>query len=116
MPGWFDGSWAYHGDDGVLFIESGNGVAPTPDSGAPGEFGAGDVVGACLNLETGEGFCTLNGKKMNMGNASEWTKFKVVKMYPCVGVYTEEEGVGLHFVVNFGASSNHPFMYTGPFY
>ncbi|KAH6970509.1 ankyrin repeat-containing domain protein [Ilyonectria sp. MPI-CAGE-AT-0026] len=116
MPGWFDGSWAYHGDDGKLFIESGYGAVPTPDFGAPGEFGADDVVGACLNLETGEGFCTLNGKKMNMGYASERTKFKVVKMYPCVGVDTKDEGVGLQFVVNLGASSNHPFMYTGPFY
>ncbi|KAH7146763.1 ankyrin repeat-containing domain protein, partial [Dactylonectria estremocensis] len=115
MPGWFDGSWAYRGDDGMLFIESGRGVAPAPDFGAPGEFGAGDVVGACLNLETGEGFCTLNGKKMNMGYASERTKFKVVKMYPCVRVDTEEEGVGLHFVVNFRASSTNPFIYTGPF-
>ncbi|KAI7771477.1 hypothetical protein LZL87_010917 [Fusarium oxysporum] len=65
--GWFDGSWAYHGEDGKLFIESGYGVVPTLDFGAPGEFGAGDVVDACLNLEMGEGFCTLNGSKMNMG-------------------------------------------------
>ncbi|KAK7422447.1 hypothetical protein QQZ08_009499 [Neonectria magnoliae] len=81
MPGWFDGSWAYHGDNGKLFIGSDyEGVVPTPDFGAPGEFSAGDVVGACLNLETGEGFCTLNGKKMNMGNASKRMKFKVVKI------------------------------------
>ncbi|KAH7201232.1 hypothetical protein DER44DRAFT_827856 [Fusarium oxysporum] len=89
MPGWFDGSWAYHGDDGKLFIESGYGVVSTPDFGAPGEFGAGDVVDACLNLEMGEGFCTLNGNKMNMGYASERTKFKVVKMYPCIGIHTK---------------------------
>ncbi|KAH7134452.1 hypothetical protein EDB81DRAFT_762752 [Dactylonectria macrodidyma] len=94
MPGWFDRSWAYHGDNGMLFIESGYGAVPTPDFGAPGEFGASDVVGACLNLETGEGFCTLNGKKINMGNSSERTKFKVAKMYPCVRVDTEEDSPG----------------------
>lgn len=67
MPGWFDGSWAYHGDDGKLFIGQGRGEALTPDFGASGKFGAGDVVGTCLNLETGEGFCILNGKGLNMG-------------------------------------------------
>ena len=66
MPGWFKGSWAYHGDDGLLFVE-GDYRSPSPDFGARGQFGAGDTAGVYLNLETGEAFCTRNGRMMKMG-------------------------------------------------
>ena len=33
-------------------------------------------------------------------------------MFPCVGIDTTEEGVGLEFVINFGSSKDHPFKYT----
>lgn len=67
MPGWYAGSWGYHGDDGELFIEVGQGDIPTEDFGEAGTFGKGDVAGVYLHMETGEGFCTLNGKKLKMG-------------------------------------------------
>jgi len=55
MPGWKRGSWAYHGDDGQLFLENGRGR----------EFGdlyrAGDVVGCGANIDTDELFFTRNG-------------------------------------------------------
>ena len=70
MPGWYKGSWGYHGDDGKLFIENGYGVEPSEDFGAPGTFCAGDVVGVGLNMNTGTGFCTRNGKKLAMGKLS----------------------------------------------
>ncbi|KAK7420800.1 hypothetical protein QQX98_002604 [Neonectria punicea] len=115
MPGWFTGSWGYHGDDGYFFIESGQGFAPTGDFGPSAAYAAGDVAGVGMNLETGEGFCTLNGKRRDVGPAFEGGKFKFGKWYPCVGVDAEEEGVGLHFVVNFDGSDRHPFKYAGPF-
>ena len=44
QPGWDVGSCAYHGDDGMLFHESGNGKQPGP------LFGAGDIVGCGLDV------------------------------------------------------------------
>lgn len=38
-------------------------------------------------------------------------KFKGRKMYPCVGIDTTEDGVGLEFTINFGNSKDHPFVY-----
>ncbi|KAM6516370.1 hypothetical protein FALCPG4_014554 [Fusarium falciforme] len=113
MPGWFKGSWGYHGDDGKLFIESA-GAIPSSDFGDSGKFKSGDV---CLNVNTGQGFCTRNGKKLNMGNALEGHEksFKYGKRYPCVGFDVQEEGVELHFRVNFDGSGSHPFKYQGPF-
>jgi hypothetical protein len=67
MPGSFRGSWAYHGDDGELFIENEDGSAPSRDFGDAGTYSAGDVVGVGLDLETGEGFCTLNGERRDVG-------------------------------------------------
>ncbi|KAI8655590.1 Protein SSH4 [Fusarium keratoplasticum] len=71
MPGWFKGSWGYHGDNGKLFIESRTGATPSSDFADSGKLKSGDVVGVCLNVNTGQGFCTRNGKKLNMGNAFE---------------------------------------------
>ncbi|KAF5012140.1 hypothetical protein FDECE_1789 [Fusarium decemcellulare] len=117
LPGWFQRSWGYHGDDGGLFIESGSRHSPSPDFGPAGMFGSGDVVGACLNMETGQGFCTRNGRRLNMGNAlqSPNERLRYGKLYPCVGFYVNERGVGLHFIVNFDGSDRHPFKYQGSF-
>ncbi|KAJ3457220.1 hypothetical protein MRS44_014361 [Fusarium solani] len=137
LPGWFKGSWGYHGGDGALFIESGTEqTIPSSDFGDSGKFKSGDVVGVCLNVDTGQGFCTRNGKKLNMGklpaqrceilihranstigNAFEERdeRFRYGKMYPCVGFNITEEGMGLYFSVNFNGSGNHPFKYKGPF-
>lgn len=67
MPGWCKGSWGYHGDDGCLFIAGGDGKRPTADFGDSGRFHSGDTVGCGLDMKTGEGFCTLNGKRLDMG-------------------------------------------------
>jgi hypothetical protein len=74
MPGWYRVSWAYHGDDGALFVNvnaSQNvpawGEIPSDNFGAKGEFGVNDTAGVGWNIETGEGFVTLNGKRRDVG-------------------------------------------------
>jgi hypothetical protein len=71
MPGWHRFSWAYHGDDGRLFINNADermpSAIPSPDFGIRGKFSAVEVVGVGLNLETGEGFVTLNGERRDVG-------------------------------------------------
>lgn len=66
MPGWNFGSWAWHGDTGELYIEDGQGVLfAEPELSHP--FKAGDVAGIGLDFETGQGFCTLNGHRLGLG-------------------------------------------------
>lgn len=134
--GWFQRSWAYHGDDGNLFIESGNGVVPSDDFGSAGIYSKGDIVGAGLNMKTGQGFCTLNGTRLDMGeyprdlklwllkstnkitgNAFDLPdeRFLFGKLYPCVGFDSSDDGVGLRFLVNLDKSADHPFKFQRPF-
>ncbi|KIL90085.1 hypothetical protein FAVG1_06823 [Fusarium avenaceum] len=116
-PGWFTQSWAYHGDDGGLFIESGSAVVPSDDFGVSGTFGEGDTVGAGLDMTTGQGFCTLNGTRLNMGKAFEPRdeRFLFGKLYPCVGFDLTEGGIGLCLRVNLDQSIGHPSKYPRPF-
>ncbi|KAF7540966.1 hypothetical protein G7054_g967 [Neopestalotiopsis clavispora] len=116
MPGWFEGSWGFHGDDGLMFVESGFvGYTPSSDFGEAAKFGRGHIVGAHLNMQTGHVFCTLNGNRLNMGDEvkqhSESLRFG--KLYPCIGLDLTAEGVGLRFKVNFDGSASHPFKYKG---
>ncbi|KAM7212774.1 Ankyrin repeat-containing domain protein [Rhypophila decipiens] len=93
MPGWFKGSWAYHADDGQIFIESGQHIRTVSrDFGPRGQFGAGDTAGVYLNLNTGEAFYTLNGKKLDMGPSFVLKNLTRGKVYPCVGVDTTQAG------------------------
>ncbi|KAF6520633.1 hypothetical protein HZS61_014891 [Fusarium oxysporum f. sp. conglutinans] len=116
MPGWFERSWAYHVDDGRFFINSDDSF-PSSDFGDRGLFGSYFVLGACLNMKTGQGFCTRNGKRLDMGGAfsSPDERFSYGKLYPCVGFDVSSEGVGLDFEVNFDGSGQHAFEYKGPF-
>jgi hypothetical protein len=56
MPGWGIWSWAHHGDDGKLFLETGSG------SSYGDTFGTGDVVGCGSDITKDELFFTKNGK------------------------------------------------------
>lgn len=75
MPGWYRFSWAYHGDDGALFVNARPdyfpvwSAEPSDDFGSDGEFGSTNTAGVGLNLETGEGFVTLNGERRDVGKS-----------------------------------------------
>jgi hypothetical protein len=55
MPGWKKGSWAYHGDDGKLFLGKGQGVE------FGDTYGLGDVIGCGSDIDKDEFFFTKNG-------------------------------------------------------
>lgn len=55
MPGWKKGSWAYHGDDGKLYLEQGQGVR------FGDTYGASDVLGCGSDVDKDEFFFTKNG-------------------------------------------------------
>lgn len=118
MPGLDAGSWAWHGDDGALFIESVSKLSIwSYESLRP--FKMGDVAGVGLDFETGQPFCTLNGTRLSMGHSLKKVQdrnFHLGKLYPCVGFQVGKAGQGLHFEVNFGGSpTDHPFRYKGPY-
>ncbi|KAG5779917.1 hypothetical protein H9Q73_006445 [Fusarium xylarioides] len=63
LPGWHEGSWAYHGDDGELYVEEGWSTSREGDQA----FDVGDVVGCGMNFETGKGYRTKNGVLLDSG-------------------------------------------------
>ncbi|RIB21383.1 concanavalin A-like lectin/glucanase domain-containing protein [Gigaspora rosea] len=87
MPGWDDGSWGYHGDDGKSFC-SGDYHHYGP------LFSTGDTIGCCLNFKNNTVFYTKNG--ISLGIA-----FRNLKgtLYPCVGLRSQ----GGSIEVNFGS-------------
>jgi Ran-binding protein 9/10 len=54
MPGWDNGSWSYHGDNGKLYSESGEGTPYGPT------YGTGDTVGCGIDFQKRELFFTKN--------------------------------------------------------
>ncbi|RIB20088.1 concanavalin A-like lectin/glucanase domain-containing protein [Gigaspora rosea] len=60
FPGWYDGSWGYHGDDGNFYCCSGSGNPYGP------LFSTGDTIGCYLNFKNNNVFYTKNG--INLGS------------------------------------------------
>ena len=58
MPGWKKGSWAYHGDDGKLFMNGDQGVQ------FGDTYGVGDVIGCGSDMDKDEFFFTKNGTRV----------------------------------------------------
>jgi hypothetical protein len=130
--GMIEGSWAYHADDGELYVKALGQESGNSNSRDTEEFGEGDIVGCGLNMETGEGYRTFNGKRLDsgeyctpyfpqdanfdrvIGNAFDDHKFKKGKIYPCVGFRNDKDGNGLHVRVVLKQSKEHKFMYKGP--
>lgn len=76
MPGWENGSYAYHGDDGLLFRQTGVAGAQYGP-----KYGTDDVIGCCWDQVDGAVFFTLNGKALG-------TAFYNLSgsLYPTVGM------------------------------
>ncbi|KAI5861398.1 ankyrin repeat-containing domain protein [Durotheca rogersii] len=112
MPGFDTGSWAFHGDDGIVFLEGRD--ITTGDLGLKSVFRVGDIVGCGMDTESGDFFCVRNGNRLNLGDISfDTRKFTYSKLYPCIGVGMENDSVGLQIRVNLG-SDKHPFKYQVP--
>ena len=58
MPGWSQGSWGYHGDDGKMFIGNPIGITYGPT------YGTGDTVGCGVDFMSRSVFFTKNGEKL----------------------------------------------------
>lgn len=89
MPGWESGSYAYHGDDGLLFRQTGvAGAAYGP------KYGTDDFIGCCWDLVENVVFFTKNGK--NLGTAF---RDLTGTLYPTIGM----QSMGGHVKANFGS-------------
>ncbi|RIB09568.1 concanavalin A-like lectin/glucanase domain-containing protein, partial [Gigaspora rosea] len=97
MPGWDDGSWGYHGDDGKLYCSSGSGNPYGP------LFSTGDTIGCCLNFTNNTVFYTKNG--VSLGSYCKAYNLHLI-LYPCVGLSSQ----GGYIEVNFGSRK---FKFTG---
>eukprot|EP01119_Soliformovum_irregulare_P010328 TRINITY_DN2538_c2_g1_i2.p1 TRINITY_DN2538_c2_g1~~TRINITY_DN2538_c2_g1_i2.p1 ORF type:complete len:2760 (-),score=753.14 TRINITY_DN2538_c2_g1_i2:11-8005(-) len=91
MPGWYNGSYGYHGDDGCKFSYrlEGKGEAYGPC------FVKDDVIGCGWNSKEGTVFYTKNGRYLGTAFRNVYGRF-----YPAVGVNSR----GAQINVNFGQS------------
>lgn len=87
MPGWENGSYAYHGDDGLLFRSTG--VAGVPYG--PG-YGTGDVIGCCWDVVDNVVFFTKNGKNLGVAFRNLNGQY-----YPTVGMQSTGGGIDANF-------------------
>jgi hypothetical protein len=58
IPGWEPGSWAYHSDDGNLFLSRASGMK------FGDTYGVGDVIGCGSDMDKDELFFTKNGTRV----------------------------------------------------
>lgn len=92
MPGWYQGSWGFHSDDGEFFNGDRGFMQFRPRYGST--FGANDVVGCGVDYGSDQLFFTLNGHCL--GPAS---KAPLGKLFAAIGI---RKGGRVSF--NFGAS------------
>ena len=96
LPGWESESWAYHGDDGKMFLgENGSGRTYGPT------FTANDVIGCGVNFVTGCAFFTKNG--VDLGVA--FRDLRNIRPFPSVGM---KKHSGAWISANFGQK---PFVF-----
>ena len=87
MPGWDPGSYAYHGDDGMLFRQTGMaGTTYGP------KYSTDDVIGCCWDLVQNRVFFTKNGQ--NLGVA-----FNSIhgELFPTIGMQSRQGKIKANF-------------------
>ncbi|KAJ2892093.1 hypothetical protein GGI21_005688, partial [Coemansia aciculifera] len=95
LPGWDQGSWGYHGDDGNSFSGDGRGSKYGPG------FTTGDTVGCGVDFTKRRIFFTRNGFFLGY----VFDRIDTSKdLFPCVGMRT----LGEHVKANFGRK---PFVF-----
>jgi hypothetical protein len=62
-PGWDPGTWAYHSDDGGLYEGDGSAIVQDSDHICRD----GDVMGCGVDFDTGKGYRTRNGVRLDSG-------------------------------------------------
>lgn len=87
MPGWDAGSYAYHGDDGLLFRQDGQ----KGENYGP-KYGNHDVIGCCWDHVDGSVFFTKNGK--HLGPAF---RDLTGKLYPTIGMQSKSGRIRANF-------------------
>ena len=95
MPGWRQGSWGFHGDNGAVYRADQSGKEYAE------KWNVGDVVGCGLRLSQRELFFTLNGRDLGVA----FTDVPIADYYACVGLHSKGEAM----TINFG---QQPFLYT----
>ncbi|KAH6963312.1 ankyrin repeat-containing domain protein [Fusarium avenaceum] len=88
LPGWDEGTWAYHSDDGGLYSEAAWPIVEHNEAICK----QGDVMGVGLNMETGGFYRTRNGKEIEPKHAFEGQNFRIGKLYPCIAMSTTGNG------------------------
>lgn len=87
LPGWFEGSVAFHGDDGKKYVGLPYGQLFGP------KFTTGDTVGVGVNLARGEVFFTLNGAFIGVAHRLR----RAAALHAAVGLYSFGELVEVNF-------------------
>ena len=87
MPGWEEDSFAYHGDDGLLFRQTGNAGAQYGP-----KYGTDDVIGCCWDQVDNTVFFTKNGK--NLGPAFNNLSGS---LYPTIGMQSTKGRIRANF-------------------
>ncbi|KAF4954261.1 hypothetical protein FGADI_5386 [Fusarium gaditjirri] len=111
LPGWHEGSFAYHGDDGRFYVSQDNCKPQESDE----TFDEGDIVGCGLNFETGQGYRTKNGVLLGSSREFQTHNFSLGKFYPCIGAKTDGKEDELQVRITLRSSPEHPFHYKGPY-
>ncbi|KAH7002810.1 hypothetical protein EDB82DRAFT_518881 [Fusarium venenatum] len=111
LPGWHEGSFAYHGDDGGFYVSNAEGDGQKSDE----TFEENDIVGCGLNFETGYGYRTKNGILLGSSFRFQEEQFSIGRFYPCIGAKTNGEGDQFQLHITLRSSPEHPFHYKGPY-